>query len=159
MVVLELGVEDFAEAPFLVQVASVDGGLPVVARLGHHVAQSGALLEIAKETGLLEGHHGRHGRDNVESALHAHGNVTEVVRRAAEHSYRVQVLGPAEHLLQRVVYGVAPIRSAKPVASIGPQVGHRCDRAVRVLVPIELRAEASPNHSDTNLAGPWGLSR
>ena len=80
-----------------------------------------------------------------------------MVWRSAEDCDSVEGFGALEHLFQRVVYGVAPIGRLKLVAPVGPQVGDGCNRAVWMLVPGEVCAEAPSDHSDTNLARRLGL--
>ena len=87
----------------------------------------------------------------MEAAIHAHRDVSEVLGRTAEDGDSVQVLRPVKHLFKRVVYGVASIGLAKPGATVRAQVSHRCDCAIRVLVPVELGPEPATDHTDSNL--------
>ena len=82
---------------------------------------------------------------------HALGDMREVVGRAAEDGDSVQIFASAKHLFQRVVGGVAAISLAEPLAAICAQISHCGDRAVRMLVPVELGSESSTDHVDAAL--------
>ena len=159
MIVFDLAVEEFSEAACFEKVPSVDAGLPIITRLRHHVTKARLFFDLLEFFGFSKRQTGGYRGNDVKAPAHAHLNMPSVVGRSRKHGHGVEVLGPLQHHLERVVEVVTAILLAEPLATVGSQVRNGGNLAVGMLVPKKGSSESASDDTKPDLLSRTGRRR
>ena len=149
MIVLGLAINQFAEKSVPVKAARGDGLRAIMARFRHHVGEARALFRFLNGRGFLERATGRNRTDHMLSVFHAIDDMPGVVGGFRKYAHRVDG-GVLNKLFQRLISLFTAVFLLQPFAPFGNEVADRLDDAIRVFVPVEREAKASPHNPDAD---------